>query len=1170
MSHSTPNEGEASRRTARHWDQLRPKQQTAKKKKVNPPPQLAASSDEFHQFVETLASHGHVLDGEMPITGPSPTPPAEQGPYVHRSVPGPVTREVLDTLAQELYHFFGSPPSVDDLPDDILARVVKHDSKYMDIVKELFKKATSTVPSRAEDSPFSSSMLSWLQSNAETQNEISEFLLHPHVRSFRCRAALGQPNLRLALEQVPAFELSRCGNAVPNVVGTYALHGRRTDEDGARQDLLYIGQAADLEPSDGALGIRLRSKQHWSTIEERAGVYQMYAHQELARVGGAKVAVLSAFPFPRATMGKVRNQYLYLLALAETVDIILLDCLDPEIDPQPQISLAPLSLHPKACVALNTAWPTNRFPPPEYDMHIPDIVKWSLDEVSALVTLIGDNEKTVFPSLREPPVQWEFLRSQLAFDGVRKTVPEIAAMYLLLAQNVESGFLTCRTSGWKHFWAHICHVKEHLKKKGLVRDPSDVNDIFYRIPELEREQPGPISRLRGLLEQTGFKKASVPAIEDLMDLFLPWLLHQDVWNSVKDTPPEALVYGPQPMSQYLTERTRAVAIHHALHDPVNQGVHAGPVPATLSMPLMTWSRLTQVWHKTTDRMLADGVPAGRILPGGIVQLAVLWSGWRSNLGRISSRTTLPSWTYEPRRDGTPEPEASTTHDSEVSQFERLASTNEALAIMGSYAIKKPRSISEPGPYELPLFQLGRYRPSSLRVLISIMTDSHRGTFKISDDTTDEDFWSALYIGGLDKAWNTGKKKKPLQQRFGWVLELIRTGCLPPEARTAREILREALGATTWLQEHPYAFVGPASTDHLVNPDLSEGWVQDYLKAKGALPSVRSGIARIPDMGVSGFSNMYGILMVQLWEDSWRPLSLNSLKERLVTRSTSSSAESQTRPSNDEPELENDESQPQPQPQPDNDNDKPATRSTSSRASRSRRSKNTEPQPKTNKPVTRSMSSKNAKPQPDTDKDKGKPATRSTSSKASRSRPSKNAGPDTDKDKGKPARTKADLWTEKEHETFRGLLQARGTTDGINQMLAQYPERWTKKALQNYMHTHDLAPSRVWTPQQDNYIKRLLDDRVPLKDCVERIKEDFGITRTQEAVKNRWEILGCQYTPVAGDRWTPEEINVLKECISLGLGEDKTEDKFRKKFGDARSSRSIAHARKRLESNQDLE
>ncbi|KAF5007012.1 hypothetical protein FDECE_6660 [Fusarium decemcellulare] len=84
--------------------------------------------------------------------------------------------------------------------------------------------------------------------------------------------------------------------------------------------------------------------------------------------------------------------------------------------------------------------------------------------------------------------------------------------------------------------------------------------------------------------------------------------------------------------------------------------------------------------------------------------------------------------------------------------------------------------------------------------------------------------------------------------------------------------------TTW--QHPYDFVGATSTDNLLNPDLSEEWVHEYLRNKGVVPSIQREITHVPDMGFSGFYNMYGILIVQIWEDHWRPLSLNSLKERL--------------------------------------------------------------------------------------------------------------------------------------------------------------------------------------------------------------------------------------------------------------------------------------------------
>jgi hypothetical protein len=145
----------------------------------------------------------------------------------------------------------------------------------MSILDQIFEMALKTNEESVPDSPFAFPMLRWLQANSDmkTRNALLEFLLHPHVRSYRCRAALGQLNQRLIFDILESYPLTQCGKAVPNVVGTYLLHRVRTDEQDKSQDesqdLVYIGQSAAVKPSDtGALGLYLRSQQHWYEISK--------------------------------------------------------------------------------------------------------------------------------------------------------------------------------------------------------------------------------------------------------------------------------------------------------------------------------------------------------------------------------------------------------------------------------------------------------------------------------------------------------------------------------------------------------------------------------------------------------------------------------------------------------------------------------------------------------------------------------------------------------------------------------------------------------------------------------------------------------------------------------------------------------------------------------------
>lgn len=165
------------------------------------------------------------------------------------------------------------------VPDDHQRSIENHDSKYISILNGLFEEALATTESTVDDSPFSDRLLRWLKANSNIRvgNALSELLLHPHVRSFRTRAAFGQRKQHRIFDILETFPLNEQGEGIPNVVGIYLLYGPRIHHEAQIGDLIYVGQTLAMrsDPQRKGLGIGLRSTQHWKSISQhRASLRQ--------------------------------------------------------------------------------------------------------------------------------------------------------------------------------------------------------------------------------------------------------------------------------------------------------------------------------------------------------------------------------------------------------------------------------------------------------------------------------------------------------------------------------------------------------------------------------------------------------------------------------------------------------------------------------------------------------------------------------------------------------------------------------------------------------------------------------------------------------------------------------------------------------------------------------
>ncbi|KAF4465687.1 Aminodeoxychorismate synthase [Fusarium albosuccineum] len=898
----------------------RPKRNGKRKREASPKPKLAAL-DEYQLFTEDLTADMENLDDSLSMLSESEDCDSETLDDANLRI----ELSAVNKLAEDIEATCGPTPDMDSIPNLHQRSIENHDSWYMSILDSLFNEALAATESTVDDSPLSRALRRWLKANSDirTRNGLAELLLHPHMRSFRTRAALGQCDQRLIFDILETFPLSQQGEGIPNVIGIYLLYGPQLRYEVRGEDLVYVGQTIAMrsDPKKKRIGIRLRSTQHWQSItkcraalERRAGIPArsdiLWAHRRLAspEIGETRLAVLSVFPFPTAEMGSAIFHYAYLLTLAETIDAVFLASYQQKgaVTSNARGSQNSLPLRPRMPQAVFEG--LNRELPSKQDIRrglsILSI-HWSPDEINTFIHIVQQNQSSVYHHMTcNPGVQWDTLVKLLQAQGIVKSRYQIYCLYRALQSRPDLHFTSYQTSHWRFMWAEIFRLKEHLEKHKLIKSPNDDNDIFYHIPALE-DGYNTADQIRSLLSRTGFKGYSQGLLKGghpFLQRHLPSLLHRDVWEKVTEIPPSRVSINLRRNSRYLATRTAAVLLHHARRVFLEQGVLSEtPTFDERPIPAMSWPVLLEIWHRVQTDLLADDVPQDRILEGGLIQVGDIWRRHRPSFWESCHSEPLPDWTYDPSMDratiplmrrkpaiklsfsqrgnmcGDSEPpamdelvdsEESYEWPSDTKKYEVLASSVDEFSLQTTTTYQQPQETFKVESNIRGQNRMAQHRPSTFRILTSIMRKHHELVFRDdSSNPTDNMFWETLYIGALDKWWRI-VDQRALQLRFGWVLDYIRTGSLSPEAQCAKEILQQALVDILARSKHPYTYDTGLSTATHLNPDLCTHWTGEFLSVSGALPKVKLGIQNfMQGFGIRGFCSTFGILIALLWEET---------------------------------------------------------------------------------------------------------------------------------------------------------------------------------------------------------------------------------------------------------------------------------------------------------------
>ncbi|KAI0903849.1 hypothetical protein F4823DRAFT_568289 [Ustulina deusta] len=172
--------------------------------------------------------------------------------------------------------------------------------------------------------------------------------------------------------------------------------------------------------------------------------------------------------------------------------------------------------------------------------------------------------------------------------------------------------------------------------------------------------------------------------------------------------------------------------------------------------------------------------------------------------------------------------------SDTDRFDALASTMVEVPFPASGIVNTRQSLSI-NPDLRGRSQTAQHCTSTFRILCSRMRSIHQAVFKKESTTvSDETFWVKLFASPLDVSWRAANHER-LRQCLDWVLEFIRKGTLPTKAKTAKDILQEALGQSVLTcHKHPYKYASEQATDGFLKPDLCLEWVKTFLAANGAL------------------------------------------------------------------------------------------------------------------------------------------------------------------------------------------------------------------------------------------------------------------------------------------------------------------------------------------------
>ncbi|KAH7176722.1 hypothetical protein EDB81DRAFT_49386 [Dactylonectria macrodidyma] len=764
------------------------------------------------------------------------------------------TKDQAQTLIEEMCAACGEVPALES--ENHQRNIRRHDQWYKSILDNIFKTLSRCSDDNLDSSPFHESAFRWLCANANvcSQQAILDILLHPHVRSYRNRAALGSGDWCDLFRALETFSLADQTSQVPSVIGTYALWGRRHDRRTLNHDMVYIGQAGNLSGTTN-IGIKRRAGDHWNHLLRRKTlrhqihqdtkrnpndlwIYRRISHDDIEEVS---LALLTVLPYPRYFIRNASFHIAFLFTLAETIDVIYLGSIAPGNTDSAQrwsrgyvYKLRPRSMPHSPFEGLNRALPLKQ--PTLQFGSITTRRFWTPTEGLTLIDVFARHQHQIYCD-SVPGNKWDLVVKLLDQQGISKSRKQVQSLYQQLSQDRTSGLITFTINMWQQYWSGLVELKEFLQSKDLVVEPKDENDVFYHIPEFEQKEAYRCHRISKFLSKEGFDTSTRARFGMLVDRNLPHILHKEVWEKITSgVPPAMRLYRRtqfRSRNPYLWKRTQTIIMYH-LQRRVGQW-HTSAAVSSSSWPSLCW-----IWYQTRAQLYAEGVPPDRIPLGGPLEILKLWRA-AIHVDSAHSVESLPSWTYDPLQDAEAPCHTSNKRkmaavvpeypdfgsydlDGHASDMEREVVTEiqevgpeddhdwpsdlpkyQALMLswLGCEAIGRQKDMPDVDTTDslifgkkslLPPLVMGNLHVSSLRVLVCIMRDFHQRTF---DESTESDFLDLTD----DEFWQSLfiggldnswgiKDVERLQSRFGWVLDLIRKGQLPAEASLIEVIFKE--------------------------------------------------------------------------------------------------------------------------------------------------------------------------------------------------------------------------------------------------------------------------------------------------------------------------------------------------------------------------------------------
>jgi hypothetical protein len=431
----------------------------------------------------------------------------------------------------------------------------------------MFEESRKYTRYTTDEGPFTAILWRWMEGNSdeESRQAVLRLLLHPHIRSFLVRAALGKLNWEYLASDLGLQSLETYTN-VPNVAAIYMLHGRRRpDSSDLQVDMGYCGEAAatTFRTKTEGFGARRRMYQHQDEIkrirkkraQKKLGQNTipdakesapsrrrvLWTHRRLAHkdIESISYCLLSVFPFFHSGDDRLLIQFHCLLTLAEAIDMILLgtlvdtDSLHFYRDWAAEFGLRirPPGMPPPVFEGLNRALPTRQ------DMPLYGLgrANWSPQEIFSFTELFGRHRAEIYGA---STINWDFVEKQLQKKKVDKGRLQIMSLYHELSQDPESGLESWSSYRYRVKWLKIHQLKVFLEENQLVSPPRDNNDNYYHILGLE-DGALTFPQLETFVRKHGH--GSDVWLRAFGPLVLPSLLSKEVWEQIKG---KDVVYEP--------------------------------------------------------------------------------------------------------------------------------------------------------------------------------------------------------------------------------------------------------------------------------------------------------------------------------------------------------------------------------------------------------------------------------------------------------------------------------------------------------------------------------------------------------------------------------------------------------------------------------------------------